>query len=460
MKKPRILIVDDERDMLGTCARILGSETAEIHTEDRSPVAARRIAAERFDVLIADLSMPEMDGMALLERVRSESPGTVVLMLTGFPTVETAVESVRKGAFDYITKPFTPDQLRVAVSRALMHRQLREEHDVLKQEGDLSERFDHIIGRSPRMLAVFRLIEQIGAVDSDVLLVGESGTGKELIARSLHSRGTRKNRRMVPVDCGSIPENLLENEFFGHEGGAYTGAQGASAGLLEFAHQGTLFLDEICELTPPLQAKFLRVLQERQFRRIGGRELIQVDLRVIAATNRDIELEVREKRFREDLFYRINVLRIDVPPLRERAGDVPLLVAHFLDRYAGKWESRVRGIERDALEVLCRYPWPGNVRELQNVLQRAIVACGSERIMVGDLPAEVFEAGRADAVPEDGFFALRDREVVKFEEKYLRDILTRHRGDVAKAAEDVRLPRGTLYRLLKKYGIRPESFRD
>ncbi|MBI2061956.1 MAG: sigma-54-dependent Fis family transcriptional regulator [Nitrospirae bacterium] len=471
MKKACVLIVDDEPDMLETCANVLGSENLDVRTEPSAAAAARRLGDERFDLLITDITMPEMNGMELLERVRSASPETVVIMLTAFPTVETAVDSVKQGAFDYITKPFTPDQLRVAVSRALAHRRLKEENVLLSREVERTARFDALIGRSPKMRAVFKLIEQVSSSDSDVLILGESGTGKELIARSLHTRGRRRENRLVPVDCGAIPDNLLENELSGHERGAFTGAQTSSLGLLDLAHRGTLFLDEICELPASLQAKLLRVLQERQFRRVGGRDLIDVDIQVIAATNRDIETEVREKRFREDLFYRVNVVRIEVPPLRERAEDVPLLAAHFLERYAKKWGNSdrpsgsrtlhgcVRSIEKDAMEVLCRYSWPGNVRELQNVIQRAMVVCRSDQIAVADLPAEVFESGTPSSTP-GGFFAFRNTRLAAFEGDYLRELLTRHTGDVAMAAEEARLPRGTLYRLLKKHGLRPESFRN
>ena len=447
VSKIRILVVDDEIEMLETCRDILASDREiEIVTEPRSRVAAELMKTEAFDLLLADLKMPEMDGLALLQHARKVSPETMVVMFTGFPTVETAVEAVKKGAFDYVTKPFTPDQLRVAVDRALERNRFTE------------DRFDQMIGKSPAIRRVFRLIERVAATDSDVLIRGESGTGKELVARSIHARGKRRGAHFVPVDCGAIPENLLENELFGHERGAYTGAQGSSMGLLEFAHKGTLFLDEICELHPTLQAKLLRVLQERQFRRVGGIRLIDVDLRIVAATNREIDLEVREKRFREDLFYRINVVRIEVPPLRDRKEDIPLLAAGFLRRYGREWGKGVSEIDPEAMEVLSRFSWPGNVRELQNVIKRAVVLCRGDRVTTEDLP-EIFETGASPGNDSSKFFSMREVKVRAFELEYLRSLLARHKGDAARAAEEADLPRGTFYRLLKKHQLRPESFK-
>ena len=459
MSKARILIVDDETEMLETCRDVLASmQKVEVVTESKSTAAAKRMEKESFDLLLADLKMPEMDGLSLLQHARRVSPETIVVMFTGFPTVETAVEAVKKGAFDYITKPFTPDQLRIAVGRAIERKRLFEENRLLGREIEGGDRFDQMIGKSEAIRGVFRLIEQVAATDSDVLIRGESGTGKELVARSIHARGKRIGAHFVPVDCGAIPENLLENELFGHERGAYTGAEAASMGLLEFAHKGTLFLDEICELHPTLQAKLLRVLQERQFRRVGGNRLIDVDIRIVAATNREIDREVKEKRFREDLFYRINVVRIEVPPLRERTEDIPLLATVFLKRTSKEWGKGVGEIDPEAMEVLAHYSWPGNVRELQNVIKRGVVICRGERLTTDDLPAEIFEAGGIEEA--DGFFPQREAKIRTFELEYFRSLLTRCRGDAAKAAEEARLPKGTLYRLLKKHRLSPESFKS
>jgi len=461
MGASRILVVDDEADMLEICREVLQSPDLEILTETDSKRAAEKLSCESYDLLLADLKMPGMDGLGLLEYARKVSPETVILMVTAFPTVETAVEAVKKGAFDYIIKPFTPDQLRIAVRRAIAQKGLKEGNRLANPAIDPTARFDNILGRDPKMQGIYRLIQQIAATNSDVLIVGESGTGKELIARSLHIRGSRRDARFVPIDCGAIPENLLENELFGHERGSFTGAQASSMGLLEFAQQGVLFLDEICELHPTLQSKLLRVLQERQCRRIGGRETIDLDVQVIAATNRDIDLEVKEKRFREDLFYRINVVRIVVPPLRERSGDIPLIADHFLERYAKQWRKEIRGIEKEAMGVLCQYPWPGNVRELQNVIKRSAVVCRGHQITTDDLPSELFESGPVETTngSRKGFFATRTEKVNQVEMEYLRELIARFHGDTAKAAEEAQLPRGTLYRLMKKHHIKPDVFK-
>lgn len=462
MRKTKILVVDDEPDMLETCRDVLSSDTIEVFTEVRSAVASKRIEKERFDLLLLDLKMPEMDGLALLKHSLEVNAEATVLIFTGFPTIETAVEAVKLGAFDYITKPFSPDQLRMAVSRAIEQKHLKEENLFLSRGMTQTRCFDDMIGHHPKMQKIFRAIEQISTTDSDILIVGDSGTGKELIAKSLHSRGRRRGKRFVPIDCGAIPENLLENELFGHERGAFTGAETSSLGLLEFAHEGILFLDEVCELHPVLQAKLLRVLQERQFRRIGGKEAINVDIQIITATNRDIDLEVKERRFRKDLFYRINVLRIEVPPLCERVADIPLLAAHFLELYGREWEKEIREIDPEAMEVLCQHRWPGNVRELQNVIKRAVILCKGHRITSDDFPSEVFEIEdtKIFQISQNSFFSQRAQKLMTFELNYFRSLLERLKGDVAMAAEEAKLPKGTLYRLLKKHHLKPDDFKS
>jgi transcriptional regulator with PAS, ATPase and Fis domain len=296
---------------------------------------------------------------------------------------------------------------------------------------------------------------------SDVLLTGESGTGKELIARSIHARSGRGNGRFVPIDCGAIPLNLLESEVFGHERGAFTGAYSTGIGLMELAHCGTLFLDEICELPAPLQAKLLRSLQERAFRRVGGKEEIRVDVRVLAATNKDIETEVNEKRFREDLYYRINVIKIHVPPLRERAEDIPLLASHFLNQFSREMSREIKGLDPEVMDFLSCYPWPGNVRELQNIIKRAIALTKHEILTIDDLPEEVVTRGleHQNHSTAQGFFKLRAQRLASFEYEYLRELLTRSKGDVTKAATEAMIPRGTFYRLMNKYHLRSEAFK-
>jgi len=462
MARARILVVDDEEGMLEVCADTLRRlpETA-IVVEPQSRKAAELLSAEHFDLLITDIRMPEVSGVELLRLARQRDPDIPVLMLTAFPTVETAVESMKLGAADYVTKPFLPDDLLVTARRLLEERRLRQENLLLERQLERPYSFDEIVGTSPAMQTVFDTIRRVSATDADVLILGETGVGKELVARSIHKRSQRGNQRFVPVDCGAIPETLLESELFGHERGAFTGAHSRSLGLLELADGGTFFLDEIGELPLQTQAKLLRTLQERKFRRVGAKEEISVNVRVVAATNRDLAVEMRERRFRADLYYRINVARIEIPPLRERPEDIALLLRHFVERYAAEMGKANAEIDPGVTEVLSRYRWPGNVRELQNLVKRTLAMSERAIISLDDLPDEiVIQAGdQAPAVP-GGFFQLRAQRVVAFEKEYLAEVLRRCRGDVSRAAREARLPRGTLYRLLKKHDLNADDFRD
>jgi len=384
-----------------------------------------------------------------------------ILVFTAYPSVESAVEAMKLGASDYVSKPFLPEELLKVASRLLEARRLRDENQLLERQLERGYGFEEILGTSAGMQGVFETIRRVAEIEADVLIVGETGTGKELVARSIHKRSARKSGRFVPVDCGAIPEDLLESEFFGHERGAFTGAHTRSLGLLEFAHQGTFFLDEIGELSPRLQVKLLRVLQERKIRRVGGRDEIGVDVRVVAATSRNLAEEIKQGRFREDLFYRINVGRIDLPPLRERREDIPLLVEHFVERHAAEMGRQVTGIDPEVVEVLSRYPWPGNVRELQNVLKRALAMCRQAVLSVEDLPDEiVVAAGDKPGAENGGFFYVRGQRIAAFEREYLTSLLRASGGDVSQAARDARTPRGTFYRLLKKHDIDPAAFRN
>ncbi|MFN3466444.1 MAG: sigma-54-dependent transcriptional regulator [Candidatus Brocadiales bacterium] len=463
MSIQRILAVDDEEDMLEVYEDILAHlKDVQVSTTKSSEKAEKLLQEKAFDLLITDLRMPGPDGIGLLKKVKEFSPETLVLLITGFPTIETAVESVKLGAFDYIVKPFPPDRFLTTVSKALEQKRLLDENRLLTRQLEKDYKFDNIIGQTSSMQKIFEIIQQIADTESDVLLVGESGTGKELIARSIHTRSNRKRGRFIPIDCGAIPSNLLESEVFGYERGAFTGAYTTSLGLMELAHGGTLFLDEMCELPLSLQAKLLRALQERTFRRIGGREEIQVDVRVIAATNKNIENEVKERRFREDLYYRINVIKILVPPLRDRTEDIPLLVSHFLSQYANDIGKDVKGVDTEVMEVLKHYTWQGNVRELQNVLKRAVTLTKHETLTLDDLPEEVVT--RSTELQNHNstvstFFKLRAQRLASFEHEYLRRLLTRHKGDVAGAAVEAMIPRGTFYRLMNKYHLRSETFK-
>ncbi|MBI4521393.1 MAG: sigma-54-dependent Fis family transcriptional regulator [Gemmatimonadetes bacterium] len=462
MVKARILVVDDERGMLEVCRDVLSKlSNVEIVLEDDSTRAADKISADGWDLLVADVRMPGVDGVELLRIARERDPELPVLLLTAYPTVETAVESMKLGAADYLTKPFLPDDLLATAQRLLESRRLHEENRLLRRQLERAYAFGDMIGTSPGMRAVYETIERVAPTDVDVLITGETGTGKELVARSVHQRSSRSGARFVPVDCGAIPEDLLESEFFGHERGAFTGAYARSLGLLEFANRGTFFLDEIGQLPPKLQAKLLRALQERKIRRLGGKDEIEVDVRIVAATSLELEEEARKERFRMELYYRVNVARIELPPLRQRLEDISLLTTHFVDRYAR--EMGREGVETDpqVLEVLCAYPWPGNVRELQNVIKRTRATIRTDTITLDDLPDEIVTAAgaRVGKAPR-GFFAARERQVSEFERQYLTDLVRTHQGEVTRAAAEAEVPRGTLYRLLKKHGIDPAAFRD
>lgn len=465
MTKARILVVDDEEGMLEVCEETLETLPAvEVVLEQDSRRAAERLAAESFDLMITDIRMPGIDGVELLRIAHQQDPELIVLMITAFPVVETAVESMRLGAVDYIVKPFIPDNLRATVKRLLVDRRLQDEHHLLQRQVERSSQFDELVGKSDKMQAVFETIQRIAETDVDVLVTGETGTGKELVARSIHKRSRQGKGPFVPVDCGAIPEGLLESELFGHERGAFTGAHSRSLGLLEFANKGTFFLDEIGELPLHLQSKLLRVLQERRIRRVGGNDEIDVDVRVIAATSRDLDSELRAGRFRRELYYRINVTTIELPPLRERKEDIAILVNHFVARYAREIRERNQDtvqVDPEFLEALIPYPWPGNIRELQNVIKRALTMTRNANLSLDDLPDEIVtHATPSQNKPGEGFFYIRAQHMTVFEREYMSNLLKICHGDVSLAAREAKLPRGTLYRLLKKYGLTPEAFRE
>jgi DNA-binding NtrC family response regulator len=461
MIRNRILVIDDEPGMLEVCRDTLQRLPGiEVVVEQNGARAAERLAAERWELVVADIRMPGIGGIDLLRTARQRDPHVGVLMMTAFPSVETALESMKLGAADYIVKPFLPEDLLATVSRLLDGAHLREENRLLRRQVDNAYAFGEIIGKSPAMQAIFDMIHKVAQTDADVLILGETGTGKELVARSIHQRGRRSANRFVPLNCSAIPEDLLESELFGHERGAFTGAHTRSLGLLEFADKGTFFFDEVGELHPRLQAKLLRALQERKIRRVGGQKEVDVDVRVIAATSRDLDREVREQRFRGDLYYRINVARIELPALRDHAEDIPFLVEHFVERYAREMGKGDVQIGSEVLEVLSAYRWPGNVRELQNVLKRTLAMARRETIAVEDLPDEIVSrAGDSRAKSRGGFFDMREKHMASFERDYFANLLRSCQGDVTQAARQALLPRGTLYRLLKKHDLTPERFR-
>jgi len=460
----RVLVLDDEPDMVENCARILKRAGYQCLTTTDPQRALALVDSERPDVLLTDLKMPGIDGMEVLRRAREMDPALPVILITAFATIESAVAAIKDGAFDYLPKNFSVDQLRVAVERGLRQRDLQLENRNLREQLQGALGFENLIGRSPAMTKIFELVRKAARSDANILVLGESGTGKELIARAIHANSPRATQPFVPVDCASLPEPLLESELFGHEKGAFTGAVKAKRGLIEVADRGTLFLDEIGELPLTLQAKLLRVLQERQLRHVGGTAQIDVDVRVVSATNRDLRESVAKSQFREELYYRVNVIAIALPPLRERAGDLELLAHAFLKRYGG---NRVTGFDAAALQALEAYAWPGNVRELQNVIERACALADGDRITRNDLPDYLLHGSvsRAPAtvdpagpsLPTAGDMPLKDAKekwMQVLEASYLRGLLERHAGNVSAAAKSAGIDRKTFHRLINKYQIR------
>ena len=462
----RILILDDDADMAEGSSRMLAGAGYECVTVTDPRRALTMIEEERPDLLLTDLRMPGMDGLELLRQAHREDPRLPVVILTAYATVESAVEAVKNGAFEYLQKPFSGEQLRQVVERALSQRRLELENRNLREQLQSTYGFEQIAGRSTALKEVLELARKAARSEANVLVLGESGTGKELLARAIHANSRRATQPFVPIDCAALPENLLESELFGHEKGSFTGAIATKPGLLEIANRGTLFLDEIGELPASLQVKLLRALQERQIRRIGGTRQIQVDVRFVTATNRDLRRFVADGHFREDLYYRINVIDIALPPLRERHGDVSLLARTFLKEFAEVSHRALDGFEPEALATLEKYPWPGNVRELRNVIERACALTDGDKITLGDLPKHVVSAPplpEGDGPDEDEIGAAsatmslkqaKERWINQLEAAYVAEVLRREGGNVSQAARAAGVDRKTLHRLLNKYSLR------
>ncbi len=464
MSDRRILVVDDEPDMVENCTRILRRAGYRVLATTDSERALALVESDRPDVLLTDLKMPGIDGMELMRRVHEIDPALPVIMITAFGSIESAVAAIKAGAFDYLPKNFSVEDLTVDVERALRQRALGVENRNLRAQLAAALGLENVIGRSPTMTGVFDLVKKAARSEANILVLGESGTGKELIARAIHANSPRAAQAFIPVDCAALPENLLESELFGHEKGAFTGAVRAKPGLMELADGGTLFLDEIGELPTGLQSKLLRALQERQIRRVGGTSLVDVDVRVVSATNRDIRDAILKGTFREELYYRVNVIEIRLPPLRERSGDVPLLVQAFLRRYG---QGRVQACDPEATAALEAYRWPGNVRELQNVIERACALADGDAITRADLPDHVRHGGRpgvasAAALPtgvplDSTALPLKDAKekwMGVLEASYLRQLLERHAGNISAAAKAAGIDRKTFHRLVTKHRIR------
>lgn len=448
----RILVVDDELSMREFLAILLEREGYIADAAENAEAAIALFEANSYDVVISDVNMPGLDGLQLLARIKSDAPDTAVLLVTAFSTAEQAVEAMKRGAYDYIAKPFKVEEIKVLVQNALEKRSLKQENVRLKQAIEERYSFSGIIGKSRKMRDVYTVIEKVAASNVNVLVSGESGTGKELVAKAIHYNGVRRDKPFVAVNCGAIPETLMESEFFGHKKGSFTGAVADRAGLFEQAQGGTLFLDEIGEVPIQLQAKLLRVLQERRFRRIGATEESSADVRVIAASNRNLEEQVREGNFREDLYYRVNVVQVQLPSLRERPEDIPLLVEHF---YRKLVQVPVQGeiIASDALKALLEYPFPGNVRELENIVERCLVL-GDKSITRECLPAHIYNHDQVThsrntaEIPDDGMNL--EEYLNGIEKRFLLQALERSGGIKKRAAQILGLSfRSFRYRLAK-----------
>lgn len=464
--KPKILIVDDEVRM----QRILEinlSPKYEVVTSGNGEEALRVVRTQSISLMLTDLKMPGKNGMELLQEVRKVRSDLPVIIMTAYGTVESAVQAMKEGATDYILKPIKIDEMEMLIEKALAVSRLQAENRDLRQELKTIYGPGNIVGNHPAMQGVIQLIHQVAGTKTTVLVQGESGTGKELVARAIHYESDRSSKPFVVINCAAIPSTLLESELFGYEKGAFTGASKTKKGRLELADKGTLFLDEIGEMPRELQVKILRVLEEQKFQHVGGTEDIEVDNRIIAATNKDLKQAVEAGIFREDLYYRLKVITLSIPPLREKKEDIPLLVEHFLRKHREVQKKNVSGVSEEALRLLMDYPWPGNIRELENVLLRAIVLCPSNCIEAEDLPAELQREGerREGKVPVDRQELKRMKRLAQqkikeeMEKKFIEEALKRGEGNVLRSAEMVGMDRRQFQNLIKKYGISSKEFK-
>jgi DNA-binding NtrC family response regulator len=448
-----VLLVEDEAPLREALAEQLADRGYAVEQAESGETALAKLADFAFDVIITDLRLPGIDGSAVIDAALDRYPDIVAIVVTGFGTVKDAVEAIKRGAWDFVSKPFQIDELLLALDSALEQRRLKSENAYLRAQLDERHRFEGLIGKSPAMKRLFQLLETVAATNSTILITGETGTGKEVVARAIHHNSPRKTHRFVALNCSAIPETLLEAEIFGHVRGAFTGAIGNREGRLEQAHRGTLFLDEVGTMSAALQMKLLRVLQEREFERVGDSKTTKVDVRVIAATNSDLQRMVADGQFREDLYYRLNVIPVHIPPLRERRDDIPLLVQHFLEKFRGGGPAAVT-VSQEAMRRLMSYAWPGNVRQLENATERAVAFGGSRgQIEAADLPPEVAGAEPPSvsgplALPDDGMDL--DAFVANIERELIQRSLERTGGNKGQAAKLLNLKRTTLVEKLKR----------
>lgn len=443
-RKAKILVVDDEAVIRDSLRDWLSDAGYQVFTAEDGHQALEIIEKERLGIVIADLVMPGMDGIELMKIAKEINPNIEVIIITAYGSIATAIAAMREGAYDYIEKPFCPERVELLVKKLVEHQGLIEENISLHQKLEERYRFENIIAKSPKMQRVIEVIKIVAKSNATVLIIGESGTGKELVARAIHSQSHRRGKPFVAVSCAALPESLLESELFGHEKGSFTGAYTQRKGKFEIANRGSLFLDEIGDMSANIQVHLLRVLEEKEFTRVGGNELIKVDVRVISATNKDLKKAVASGQFREDLYYRLSVVTIELPPLRERKEDIPLLAQHFLKKFALENQKEFTGFSPEAIDFLLKYEWPGNVRELENAIERAVILAKSPYIEVADLPQENLLLARP---------APLGKNLKEVEKNHILDILTQTRGNYSEAARILGISRMTLYNKVKAYGL-------
>ncbi len=443
-----LLVIDDEKDIREGLAANFEMDGYEVKIAASGKEGLELLSKGDIDLVITDLRMPGISGEDVLKKVTAELPGIPVIVLTGHGSIDAAVEAMRDGAYDFLTKPLNLDQLGMIVKRALENRELSLKHQQLLRDTESSHSLDNIIGKSAEMQRVMNMVRKVSDTKASVLITGESGVGKEVFADALHTLSSRRNASFVKVHCAALSETLLESELFGHEKGAFTGAESLHKGRFELAHGGTIFLDEIGEINMSTQIKLLRVLQEKKFERVGGEETIEVDVRIIAATNRNLEEEVKAGRFRQDLYYRLNVIHLEVPPLRERKDDIPLLMNAFLEKFARENGKTVTGFDQRARAALYKYDWPGNIRELENCVESAVVMAGGKEITLDDLPPTVSKAEQAESISIPVGMTLEEAERIIIEEN-----LAANKGNKSKTADVLGIGRKTLHRKLAEYGV-------
>lgn len=460
--KPKLLIVDDEEDMLRLLKRSLSADLdCEIQTAPNAYQARALLEENPVDVILADIRMPGMNGMEFLRRVKEEFPGLTVVMMTAYGSIDLAVQSIKQGAYDFITKPFEHDKLVLLLDKALERSRLMQENLLLHRKIEQRESLDELVGVSPKMQAIFDTIRVVSTADVTVLLTGESGTGKDMAARAIHKLSHRKRGPFVSVNCPNLPENILESELFGYRRGAFTHATQDKKGLFWEAQGGTIYLDEIGDISLTLQTKLLKVLQDKEIRPLGDTRSVKVDVRIIASTNRDLAAKIRDNLFREDLFYRLNVMSLHMPPLRERLEDIPVLIQHFLEKFCAEFNREARTVPPDVMRRLMSHAWRGNVRELENAISRLVLLSVDGAIRADDLGPEIFEPGDCLMTPEFNSFEYKEAKrmvLERFHKEYLASLLSRTSGNVTKAAKDCGLERQALQQIMRRYGVKSKHF--